>query len=181
MRKRRELPGINAASMADIAFLLLIFFILITKIDNSVGISRNLPPINEEQQQSIIDINRRNVFEITLKDDNQLFVNNNVLQLNNLKIALKQFILNNGRNPDMSDSPKDVVILLKIERESNYNTYIAVQNEITHSYNEIRNESANLLYRKNFQELNYEQQTEIRKLFPMQLSEADFVNEKQFK
>jgi len=174
MRARKEIPGINAASMADIAFLLLIFFILITKIDNSSGISRNLPPINEEEQQSIIDINKRNVIEIILNENSQLIVNDNITAIDNLNQILFDFILNYGKNSELSDSPKEAVILLKTHSKSRYENYIKVQNEISSVYNQIRNEYALKLYNKQFKECSFEQQSAMRDMFPMQISEAEY-------
>ena len=172
-RKSKDTPEINAASMADIAFLLLIFFLMVTTIESNEGLARRLPPMPEPDQEIISDVNKRNVFEVRVNSSDQLLVEGDYATMDNLKDLTKGFILNFGKNPNLSDNPKEAVVSLKNDRGTTYKMYIAVQNEIAAAYTEIRNARAKDLFGKSFDELDNEQQEEIREEFPMRVSEAE--------
>jgi len=175
MAGKREIPEINAASMADIAFLLLIFFILITTIETNEGLARVLPPM-PVADQPIIEINKRNVFEVRVNSNDQLLVEGEYLIIDQLKEATKRFILNYGANPNLSTSPQEAVVSLKNDRGTSYNMYIMVQNELTAAYNEIRDAEARKKFGKSYAELDEESQKVIKDLFPMKVSEAEPVD-----
>ena len=180
--KRRGLPEINAGSMADIAFLLLIFFLVTTTMDVDSGISRKLPPIPEENVE-IPEIHKRNIFVVLINKNNKILAGigspTNVIEINgdgsisSLKDDVKTFITNNGRNPNSSDSPDKAVVSLQNQEGTSYKTYIQVQNELTKAYNELRNEKSNVDYGKDFNRLNNEEQKKIKDFYPMKVSEAE--------
>src|SRR5688572_707092 len=103
-RKNRAIPEINAGSMADIAFLLLIFFLVTTSIDSDKGIPIKLPPKVTEIPKDAI-VKQRNVWEVLINRNDQLLVENNWMNIDQLCDATKNFILNAGNNPDLSESP----------------------------------------------------------------------------
>lgn len=173
---RRDTPEINAGSMADIAFLLLIFFLVTTTMDVDSGIARKLPPMPEENAPPPDDsqINKRNIFIVMVNAKDQLLVNDEVLEISELKEKAKQFIDNNGRLPNLSVNPDKAIISLQNDRGTSYDLYIQVQNELAAAYNELRDALAMSKYGTSYDEIiNQDKQKEIRKAYPMRLSEAE--------
>ena len=163
---KRAAPEVNAGSMADIAFLLLIFFLVTTTIPKDSGISRKLPPIDPNETKPPI-IREKNIFTVKLNGKDQLLVEDELMEVKDLRAAAFEFLDNNGdgtcsfckgkRNPESSDNPTDkAVISLKNERETSYSTYISVQNELVAAYNELRNRRAlELGPQKGFANMNF--------------------------
>lgn len=162
---RRGTPEVNAGSMADIAFLLLIFFLVTTDIATDTGLNRKLPPI-EEIDPPIIK--QKNIFTVLLNGKDQLLVEEELMDIKDLKQAAIEFLDNGaGENPDgdscdyckgkkdleSSDHPEKAIISLKNERETSYGTYISVQNELIAAYNHLRNVRAQDLYGTSFLEM----------------------------
>ena len=147
---RRSAPEVNAGSMADIAFLLLIFFLVTTTIETDSGINRKLPPMEE-----IIDppiIKERNIFTVVVNKNNQILVEEKLMELRNLRSEAVSFLDNGGglaeeacnycqgsKDRSSSDNPDKAIISLKNDRETDYKVYISVQNELVAAYNELRN------------------------------------------
>jgi biopolymer transport protein ExbD len=197
---RRSAPDVNAGSMADIAFLLLIFFLVTTTIETDSGISRKLPPMQEENVEPPI-IKEKNIFQVIVNRNNDLLVEDELMELSALKDAAVAFLDNGGgvgpeactycegaADPASSDNPIKAVIMLVNDRQTEYGTYIAVQNELVAAYNELRNRTAQRLFNKSFDQMeadydnvNYngnkerlkEQIEQIRDMWPQKLSEAD--------
>jgi biopolymer transport protein ExbD len=147
---RRKAPEVNAGSMADIAFLLLIFFLVTTTIETDSGLNRKLPPMEDVVDPPIIK--ERNIFTVVVNKFNQLLVEEKPLELTELRNEAVKFLDNGGgkgeeacsyclgdRDPDSSDNPEKAVISLKNDRETDYKVYIAVQNELVAAYNVLRN------------------------------------------
>ena len=179
---RRGLPEINAGSMADIAFLLLIFFLVTTTMDVDSGISRKLPPMPEENVE-IPEIHKRNIFVVLINKNNKILAGigspTNIIEINgdgsisSLKDDVKTFITNNGGEPNSSESPDKAVVSLQNQEGTSYKTYIQVQNELTKAYNELRDEKSNVDYGKDFNRLDNEEQKKIKDFYPMKVSEAE--------
>ena len=175
--RKRGIPEINAGSMADIAFLLLIFFLVTTTMDVDTGISRKLPPMPEEELlEDDVKINERNIYVVKVNKNNQLLVEGELINVSQLKEGAKRFINNNGQNPNLSDNPDKAIISLQNDRGTEYMTYIQVQNELAAAYNELRNEEALIKYGEAYSNLNKSQQKEIRKMYPQKISEAEPKN-----
>jgi len=174
--KRRGLPQINAGSMADIAFLLLIFFLVTTTMDQDTGIARKLPPMPEEEQEKPPEIKAKNIYVVLINANNELLVEGEWTQISDLKDGAKKFINNNGNDPASSDSPQKAIISLQNDRGTQYVTYIRVQNELAAAYNELRNEAALNKYGETYTNLNKTQQKEIKKMYPQKISEAEPKN-----
>jgi len=182
-RNRRELPEINAGSMADIAFLLLIFFLVTTTMDVDSGIARKLPPMPEKDIE-IPEIHKKNIFVVLINKNNKILAGigspTNIVEMNgdgsissSLKDDIKVFVSNNGKNPNSSESPEKAIVSLQNQEGTSYDMYIQVQNELTKAYNELRNEKSNLDYGKDFSKLNIEEQKIIKTFYPMKVSEAE--------
>ncbi|MBL4724127.1 MAG: biopolymer transporter ExbD [Lutibacter sp.] len=168
---RRDNSEINAGSMADIAFLLLIFFLVTTTMDVDSGISRKLPEKSEETPQVIIK--EKNVLDITVNRKNQLLVENEFVEVEDIKRLAMEFIDNGGgvsapegdkpgepcdycngaKDPASSDHPTKAVISLQSDRGTTYGMYISIQNEIESAYNELRNKLALKKYNRSYKDL----------------------------
>ena len=154
---RRKSPEVNAGSMADIAFLLLIFFLVTTTIETDSGINRKLPPMEEQIDPPI---NRqKNIFTVVVNKNNQLLVEEELTDIKDLRNLAVDFLDNGGgsgeeacdycqgnRDPRSSDNPDKAIISLKNDRETEYKVYIAVQNELVAAYNVLRNREFARLY-----------------------------------
>ncbi|WP_298894082.1 biopolymer transporter ExbD [uncultured Psychroserpens sp.] len=161
---KRSAPEVNAGSMADIAFLLLIFFLVTTTIPKDSGINRKLPPIEENDEDVIIK--QKNIFTVLINGKDQLLVEDELMELEDLRAAAIEFLDNGGdgscdycngkKDAASSDNPDKAIISLKNERETSYKTYISVQNELVAAYNELRNRRALLIgARKGFPEMDF--------------------------
>ncbi|MDA9334763.1 biopolymer transporter ExbD [Flavobacteriaceae bacterium] len=162
---KRSAPEVNAGSMADIAFLLLIFFLVTTTIEKDSGINRKLPPMEEEDQPDVI-IKQKNIFTVLLNGKDQLLVEDELMEIKDLRVAAVEFLDNNGdksctycqgsKDPTSSDNPDKAIISLKNERETSYAAYISVQNELVAAYNVLRNRRAlELGPQQGFREMNF--------------------------
>ncbi|WP_378185747.1 ExbD/TolR family protein [Aquimarina sp. W85] len=197
---KRAAPEVNAGSMADIAFLLLIFFLVTTTIETDSGISRKLPPPQLEDVVPPI-LKEKNIFVVELNKNNDLLVEESPMELKDLRKAAVKFLDNGGgtgqdacsycrgdKDPRSSDNPDKAVISLRNNRETQYAAYIAVQNELVAAYTELRDREALRRYNKSFtqmekelKDVNYsgskeklkEQIKAIQLLYPEKLSEAE--------
>ena len=146
---KRSAPEVNAGSMADIAFLLLIFFLVTTTIETDSGINRKLPPIEDIEDPPIIK--QKNIFTVVVNKNNQLLAEEELTEISDLRAMAVEFLDNGGGegeeacnycqgtgNPKSSDNPDKAIISLKNDRETSYKVYIAVQNELVAAYNELR-------------------------------------------
>lgn len=175
--KRRGLPEINAGSMADIAFLLLIFFLVTTTMDIDTGIARKLPPMPEEDQpEDDSQINARNIYVVLINSNNQLLVEGEMMDISQLRDGAKSFIDNNGVREDLSENPEKAIISLQNDRGTSYKMYIRVQNELAAAYNELRNKASLSKFGERYNNLNKSDQKEIRKMYPQKISEAEPKN-----
>ncbi|MCB0514755.1 MAG: biopolymer transporter ExbD [Chitinophagales bacterium] len=171
--KTRKAPEINASSMADIAFLLLIFFLVTTTMNIDKGILVTLPPYDPNQEETKVDINQRNVLEILVNFKDQLLVEGEPLEITELRTLTKKFVNNNGIDPEMSENPKKAVVSMKNDKSTTYNRYIEVYNEVRAAYNELRDEYAQQQFGRKYDNLTEDQQKTVRDEYPLRLSEAE--------
>jgi len=190
MGKKRKISEINSSSMADIAFLLLCFFLVTTSMSTSTGLARQLPPpLDPNTPVPITDINKRNLFVVKVNSQNQLLVQGEEMSLSGLREKVKEFVKNTDNNPHFPELKsvnipligdmmitKDHVISLQNDVDTQYQVYIAVQNELVAAYNELRNEISRQKFNKVFSELTEEQQDAVKKAYPMKISEAEPKN-----
>ncbi len=196
---KREAPEVNAGSMADIAFLLLIFFLVTTTIGVDQGINRLLPRFEDTPVVPII--NERNIMRVLVNMDNQLLVNEEVMEIQDLRAYAVKFLDNNGlgncnycagaKDPSLSDNPDEAVISLSNDGQTSYETYIAVQNELVAAYYELRDKQSMRRFSRTYRELEFvatdpasraikglveelePKVKEIQEMYPMRLSEAE--------
>ena len=154
---KRAAPEVNAGSMADIAFLLLIFFLVTTTIETDSGLNRKLPPMEDQVDPPII--REKNIFTVVVNKNNQLLVEEKLTDIAELRQLAIDFLDNGGgvgeeacdycqgaRDETSSDNPDKAIISLKNDRETSYKVYIAVQNELVAAYNDLRNREFLRLY-----------------------------------
>lgn len=163
---------INAGSMADIAFLLLIFFLVTTVIAEDKGVLVKLPPWSDEPPPEL-KLNTRNVYSVLVNAQNQLLVRNQPMEISKLKDHTKEFILNPNKQSDLSEDPTKALVSLKNDRGTKYKTYLEVYNELKAAYNEIWEEQALKRFGSKYEDLNKSQRDEISKLYPLVISEAE--------
>lgn len=172
-KKKRNAPEINASSMADIAFLLLIFFLVTTTMDVDKGIVATLPPWTPDQDIDDAEINARNVLEILVNSKDQLLVEGDQMPIGGLKDITIKHITNNGKDDDFSVSPQKAIVSLKNDKGTSYGRYISVYNELRAAYNTVRNDYAQATFGKQYDDLETEDQKTVRAVYPLKLSEAE--------
>lgn len=189
-RRKRKVPAMNATSSADIAFMLLIFFLITTSMDTDKGLARRLPPpVPKDQKEQDIDIKKRNIMTVMINSYGQVLANGEEIPLKQLKDKAKEFIENPYNDEHMPEkTEEDVpyfgkvlisnkhVISLQNDRMTNYQSYISVQNELAKAYNELRNDLARKKFGKVFEELDDDQQKAVMKIYPQKISEAEPKN-----
>ncbi|NLI25177.1 MAG: biopolymer transporter ExbD [Bacteroidales bacterium] len=188
MRKAPEMPELNTGSSADIAFLLLIFFLVTTTFDTDKGIIRMLPPIVEKQEKSESKVKERNVFVVLVNAKDQLLVEGELMDIRQLREKTKEFLLNPEDLPSLPEKEeKDIpyfgkvrvgkgVISLQNDRGTSYGKYLEVQNELTAAGNEIKDQIAMQKFNKHFDDLSEDQQNAIKQYVPVMISEAEPKN-----
>ena len=167
---------INAGSMADIAFLLLIFFLVTTTIAEDKGITVKLPPWSEEDPD-ITKLKSRNVFAVLVNAQNDLLVRGEPMDIDMLREKTKEFIVNPTKREDLAERPTKAIITLKNDRGTNYETYVGVYNELKAAYDELWDEMCLRKYGVNYSEdLPLAWRKSIKDEIPMVLSEAEPTN-----
>jgi len=166
-----EIPG---SSLADIAFLLLVFFLVVTTFDTDTGIGLVLPPPPQENQPPP-EINERNLMNILVNAQGLVLINDNLTPMNEVERKVKAFITNRGEDPSMSDSPDKAVVSIKTARETTYSVYIEMLDQVIGAYKEARDEVSNSKYGKPYSALSEgsEEQKTIEELIPRQISIAE--------
>ena len=176
MPKKRKLQEINASSMADIAFLLLIFFLVTTEINIDEGITVSLPPWSTEPPPPV-EANDRNTLVVMVNSRDQLLVEEELFEVRNLREYTKKFIDNHGRRAGMSDSPQKAIVSFRGDRGTSYDMYMTVYNELLGAYRELRDSESAKRYGMTYQEVYDDPDTakreSIKRVYPLRLSEAE--------
>lgn len=201
----RKVPSLNASSMADVSFLLLCYFLMVSSMDIDSGLARLLPPPPQNQDiQASVDVQRRNLLVILVNSQNEILVqdqqgavlygNESELQGGSGKLAMKEvvkeFVLNTSNSPDLPQLieadfglpigtvpvTSNHVISIQNDATTRYSTYIAVQNEVVRAYNELRKEAARRYFGTSYDELTIDQKSQIDDLYPQRISEAEPKN-----
>ena len=162
-RNKRAIPEINAGSMADIAFLLLIFYLVTTTMDTDKGINRKLPPIDELTEEPP-PIKERNIFTVLVNSNDQLLVEDEYLEISELRAKAMEFIDNNGDGSctycngygvsTSSVNPVKAVISLQNDRGTSYGMYVKVQNELVAAYEDLREIYAENEYGRSYRSMD---------------------------
>ncbi|MCK5729626.1 MAG: biopolymer transporter ExbD [Draconibacterium sp.] len=181
----RKVPEIAATSLADIAFMLLIFFLVTTTMDVDSGLERTLPQWQEEEIEDNSEIKERNVFVVLVNRNNDLLVENEYARIEDLREMTKEFLTNSANAENLPEKePTEVpffgtvditkgVISLRNDLDTKYGTYLAVQNELVGAINELREDLAKSQFNKSYSNLQKDQRNAIRKIIPSKISEAE--------
>lgn len=171
-KKGRRLDNeVNAGSMADIAFLLLIFFLVTTVILEDKGIMVQLPPYKEDVE--IPPVPPRNLLSVKVNAANQILLEGEQARINQIKERAMEFVLNPEQRDDLPNKPTKAVISLQNDRGTNYETYLAVYNELKAAYNEMWKKAAMHRYKKPYEDLTAKNKKSIRDEIPLLISEAE--------
>ena len=199
-KKKRKVPGLNGSSLADISFILLIFFLVTTSMDTDTGLARRLPPPPDpNQQEDDVKVKGRNVFVVSVNMNNDIMyyygdeakrVTKFGVQPSELREIAKEFIANpenKGNMPEFhpADPPlpilgahpitKNHIISVQTDRSTKYDVYFQIQNELMAAYNELRDEFALAKFGKHYNDLHPEsdEALAVRGVYPMKISESE--------
>ena len=187
----KKTPEINSSSTADIAFLLLCYFLMTTTMGDQSGLQRRLPPIPDSKQAQDQKVNRRNIVIVRINSADKLFAGNEAMDIATeamdiafLKDKMKEFLANPKNDPNLPEKEeKEIegkkymvskgVISLQNDRGTSYQAYIAVQNELVKAVNELRDEFAMQEFGRVFNRLSEAEQDIVKKVVPQNISEAE--------
>jgi biopolymer transport protein ExbD len=185
----RKTPEVNSSSTADMAFLLLCFFMMTTTMDQDKGLQRRLPPMPDpNHKQENQEINRRNIIVVKINSQNKILVGKTPMAVGNIRGEIKKFIQNQYNDPNLPEkntvvkeyNGKDYefqvskgVVSLQNDRGTSYDTYLQVQNELVAAFNELREEESMRVFAKKFSDLDEQQQDIIKEVVPQMISEAE--------
>jgi len=185
MGSKKKVPGIPSSSLADIAFLLLIFFLVSTTMDVDSGLERKLPPMPPEEQEDTPPIKERNVFVVLVNAKNQLLVEGELTRVEDLRDKAKNFMANPDDDATLPEKKMvDVpyfgevpvtkgIISLRNDVGTQYKMYIAVQNELVGAINDLREDLSKQKFGRSFNSLNLEHKKAIQEIYPSRISEAE--------
>ena len=182
----KKTPEINSSSTADIAFLLLCYFLMTTTMNQDMGLNRRLPPMPDKNQK-VEDqkVNRRNIIIVKINSADRLLAGSEPIHVSQLRDKVKEFLTNPANNPELPEKQEiDIegygpcrvskgVISLQNDRGTSYQAYIAVQNELVGAINELRDEWSMTNFGKKYAQLDEEKQAIVRKAIPQNISEAE--------
>ncbi len=197
-KKKRKVPGLNGSSLADISFILLIFFLITTSMDTDTGLVRRLPqPPDPNQQEEDVKVKGRNVLVVSVNMNNEIMyyygdeakrVTVSDVQPADLRKVAKEFIANPENKANMpefhpADPPlpllgaypitKNHIISVQTDRSTKYDVYFQIQNELMAAYNELRDEFAREKFGKYFRDLTEDERLAVTGVYPMKISEAE--------
>ena len=183
---KKKVPAMNTSSTADIAFLLLCYFLMTTTMGSQTGLSRRLPPM-PDQNQKVEDqkVNRRNIIQVKINSADRILAGSEPIDISQLKDKIKEFLTNPADDPNLPEKEiKNIeglgdypvskgIISLQNDRGTSYQAYIAVQNELVKAVNELRDDFSRKQYGKLFIQLDEDTQGIVKKVIPQYISEAE--------
>jgi biopolymer transport protein ExbD len=186
MAIKRNAEGINASSSADIAFLLLIFWLTTTTMNSDKGLQRRLPPMpDENQKQEDVKVNRRNIIQVKINSNDRIIAGGQIMEISEIKDKIVEFVTNPMNLETLPEKEmKEIegfgqyavskgVVSLQNDRGTSYNAYLQVQNELVKAFNEIRDDFAVKNYGKKYNALDEDKQKIVREAIPQNISEAE--------
>ena len=183
---KKKVPAMNTSSTADIAFLLLCYFLMTTTMGSQTGLSRRLPPM-PDQNQKVEDqkVNRRNIIQVKINSADRILAGSEPIDISQLKDKIKEFLTNPANDPNLPEKEiQDIeglgewpvskgIISLQNDRGTSYQAYIAVQNELVKAVNELRDDFSKRQYNMLFMQLDEDTQSIVKKAVPQFISEAE--------
>jgi biopolymer transport protein ExbD len=190
-KKKKKVPQLNSTSSADIAFIMLLFFLLTSSMDTDRGLPRRLPPPipKDEKKDESVDIKKRNLLIVLINTNNQILCGEDYVPVDQLKDRVKEFVLNTSNNEHLPEKvevevpyfgnllvTKHHIISLQNDRGTTYQVYIDVQNEIAAAYTELRDDISQQKFGLKYVELDEDQQSAVQTIYPQKISEAEPKN-----
>ena len=183
---KKKVPAMNTSSTADIAFLLLCYFLMTTTMGSQTGLSRRLPPMpDKDQKVEDQKVNRRNIIQVKINSADRILAGSEPIDVSQLKDKIKDFLTNPTDDPNLPEKEiQDIegfgecpvskgIISLQNDRGTSYQAYIAVQNELVKAVNELRDDFSRKHYGKLFMQLSEDEQGIVKKAVPQFISEAE--------
>ena len=183
---KRKTPGLNTQSTADIAFLLLCYFLMTSTMDQQAGLQRRLPPMPDKNQKvEDMKVNERNIIIVRINSGDRLFAGDQPMDVSQLKDKIKEFLTNPNNDPKLPEREnKEIegfgtypvskgVISLQNDRGTSYDAYIHVQNELVKAINEVRDDFSRQHFGRRYSALTEDQQKIVRDAIPQNISEAE--------
>lgn len=164
-RNRRTVPLLNTTSSADISFILLVFFLVMTSMDVDKGLQRQLPPADNKPQQETTDVSKNNLMELQLTAESRLMIDGKLTDIRQLRRRVADFV-------SRKDKRQSHVIAISVDRSASYDAYFNVQNEIVAAYNDLRNRYAMNIYGKSYAHCTAEQREKVREYYPQRIAET---------
>ena len=184
-RIKRDVPEINATSTADMAFMLLVFFLLATSMGSRKSIRQELAPPVDSTRVAPLQVKTRDLLIIRLDKDGQTYIGDEAVAASDIKTRVKRFIENPTNNPDMPERHERElpligrtqvtdthVIALQYDSRTNYKAYFSIQNQLREAYRELREAGTQTYFHCSFDEASVEQQEVIRACYPQRISET---------
>lgn len=182
-RRRRKVPGLNTASVADISFTLLILFLVVTSMDEDKGVARLLPQLADKQQTA--EIADRNMMKLRIDEANRVFIDDEPVEMGEIKARVMTFVENPQNLPTLPEKrtidiygigkrgvTEGHVIQVDASRQADYNTYFRVQNQIVAAYGQLRDNLALHQFHHHYDECTEEQRAALRECYPQRVSES---------
>lgn len=187
MARDKKVQEINAGSMADIAFLLLIFWLTTTTMDADKGLQRRLPPMPDEnpKAQTDVKVNRRNIIQVKINSSDRILAGSQPIDVSQLKDIIIEFVTNPSNSETLPEKEmteiegfgqypvSQGVVSLQNDRGTSYDSYLRVQNEIVKAFNEVRDNFAMQNFGKKYSLLDETKQKVVRDAIPQSISEAE--------
>ena len=161
-RRKRTVPQLNATSTADISFMLLIFFLVTTSMDLDKGLGKKLRPVEKSKQEESL-VHKDNIIKVFITADNKIVVDDVPSSLDDLKTKLKSLVARRGKNH---------LIQLQVSENANYDTYFHVQNAITSTFNQLKNQLAVKMFHHSYALCSVEEKDEVNRLMPQRMVET---------
>lgn len=163
-KRHRKVPGLSTTATADISFILLVFFLMVTSMDPDKGLPRQLSKEEDKKVEKITEIDRRNVLEISLKEDGKIYCAEEEIPEANIKRRVMDFVVK-------CPQPRKHVLSLSVSDDADYEDYFHLQNSLILAYRQIREDYAKKKYGTSYRNLNNDQQDKIKKLYPQRIAE----------
>lgn len=163
-RKKRTVPGINATSTADISFILLVFFLVISSMDSNKGLQRNLPPKDDDRQEQVREVDERNVMDLHISAAGDILVDGKAVTRRALQAEVVRFVTH-------APSRKEHVISVTMDGKARYDDYFFVQDALSRAYAAMRDTYARQHFRKPYARCSAQEKDAVRKEYPQRVTE----------
>ncbi|MEX0773908.1 MAG: biopolymer transporter ExbD [Balneolales bacterium] len=176
-KKKRDDIEVAGSAMADIAFLLLIFFLVVTTIDVDTGIGMQLPPPPDPEEEPP-PIRERNLMNILVNARGEILIDDDEVGIQQVKDLVMEFVDNENRSqdPNLSESPQQAIVSIKTDRQTSYEIFIDMMDEVRGAYKELRDNATRQLTGETYQQYNDRvprENNQVREMYPENISEAE--------